>query len=233
MVYRWRDIQSPISVVNQLNVEQLLWSVQCHHHVIKSNGHYLCIESNIYICWTCKYISDMCSPYTPLASIWSIAIVWRLIKIINQNCSVLYRVPQSYVVINTHIWTLIRSVPGSACILFIVAWFSYQGHFVCSCVAFAVFCLSSLGCFAFGSQYSAIDCLKDPSLKLLILQCLTRNASLWFLPCDAMRSTVSVIVILSVRLPVRPSVRLSHSCTVSTWFDLRSWFLHRMVAPSF
>ena len=50
-----------------------------------------------------------------------------------------------------------------------------------------------------------------------------------FLPCDAMRSTVLVIVILSVR----PSVRLSHSCTVSTWFELRSWFLHHMVAPSF
>jgi len=29
------------------------------------------------------------------------------------------------------------------------------------------------------------------------------------------------------------SVRLSHSCTVSTWFDLRSWFLHHIVAPSF
>jgi len=50
-----------------------------------------------------------------------------------------------------------------------------------------------------------------------------------FLPCDAMRCTVSVIVILSVR----PSVRLSHSWTVSTRFDLRSWFLHHMVAPSF
>ena len=38
------------------------------------------------------------------------------------------------------------------------------------------------------------------------------------LPCDAMRSTVLVIVILSVRL----SVCLSHSCTVSTWFNIRS-----------
>ena len=38
-----------------------------------------------------------------------------------------------------------------------------------------------------------------------------------FLPCDAV-CTVSVIVILSVR----PSVCLSHSWTVSTWFDLRS-----------
>ena len=46
----------------------------------------------------------------------------------------------------------------------------------------------------------------------------------WFLPCDAMHCTVFVIVILSVC----PSVRLSHSCTVSTWFDLRSWFLHHM-----
>ena len=39
-----------------------------------------------------------------------------------------------------------------------------------------------------------------------------------FLPCNAERRTVFVIVILSVR----PSVCLSHSCTVSTWFDLRS-----------
>ena len=29
------------------------------------------------------------------------------------------------------------------------------------------------------------------------------------------------------------SVCLSHSWTVSTWFDLRSWFLHHMVASSF
>ena len=50
-----------------------------------------------------------------------------------------------------------------------------------------------------------------------------------FLPCDALRCTVFVIVILSVC----PSVCLSHSCTVSTWFDLRSSFLHHMVAPSF
>jgi len=34
----------------------------------------------------------------------------------------------------------------------------------------------------------------------------------------------------SVSLSVRPP---SHSWTVSTWFDLRSWFLHHMVAPSF
>jgi len=34
--------------------------------------------------------------------------------------------------------------------------------------------------------------------------------------------TVSVIVILSVCPSVRPSVCLSHSWTVSTWFDLRS-----------
>ena len=37
----------------------------------------------------------------------------------------------------------------------------------------------------------------------------------------------------SVRLSVRLSVCLSHSWTVSTWFDLRSWFLHHRVAPSF
>jgi len=37
---------------------------------------------------------------------------------------------------------------------------------------------------------------------------------------------------LSYRNSVRPSVRLSHSCTVSKWFNLRSWFLHHMVAPS-
>ena len=49
-----------------------------------------------------------------------------------------------------------------------------------------------------------------------------------FLPCDAV-CTVSVIVILSVRL----SVCLSHSWTVSTWFDLQSWFLHHRVDPSF
>jgi len=36
---------------------------------------------------------------------------------------------------------------------------------------------------------------------------------------------------LSYRNSVRPSVRLSHSWTVSTWFDLRSWFLRHMVAP--
>ena len=39
----------------------------------------------------------------------------------------------------------------------------------------------------------------------------------WFLPRDDMRCAVLVIVILSVR----PSVRLSHSWTVSTCFDLR------------
>jgi len=54
---------------------------------------------------------------------------------------------------------------------------------------------------------------------------------LTFLPCDALRCTVLVIVILSVSLSVRPSV--CHSWTVSTWFDLRSWFFHHMVAPSF
>jgi len=37
----------------------------------------------------------------------------------------------------------------------------------------------------------------------------------------------------SVRPSVRPSVCLSHSWTVSTWFDLRSWFLYHRVAPSF
>ena len=42
-----------------------------------------------------------------------------------------------------------------------------------------------------------------------------------FLPCDAV-CTVSVIVILSVRPSVCLSVCLSHSWTVSTWFDLRS-----------
>jgi len=44
------------------------------------------------------------------------------------------------------------------------------------------------------------------------------------LTCDAMRCTILVIVILcpSVYLSVCPSVRLSHSCTVSTRFDLRS-----------
>ena len=40
-------------------------------------------------------------------------------------------------------------------------------------------------------------------------------------------------ICLSVCLSVRLSVCLSHSWTVSTWFDLRSWFLHHMVAPSF
>jgi len=52
------------------------------------------------------------------------------------------------------------------------------------------------------------------------------------LPCDAV-CTVSVIVILSVCPSVCLSVSLSHSWTVSTWFDLRSWFLHHRVAPSF
>ena len=46
------------------------------------------------------------------------------------------------------------------------------------------------------------------------------NYDMVLLPCDAMRSTVLVIVILSVRLSVSLSVRLSHSWTVSTWFDL-------------
>ena len=35
---------------------------------------------------------------------------------------------------------------------------------------------------------------------------------------------------LSHRNSVRPSIRPSHSWTVSTWFDLWSWFLHHMVA---
>jgi len=43
---------------------------------------------------------------------------------------------------------------------------------------------------------------------------------LQFLPCDAMHG-------LSYRNSVCLSVR------PSTWFDLRSWFLHHMVAPSF
>ena len=66
-----------------------------------------------------------------------------------------------------------------------------------------------------------------------------RHSSWWtvqdraFLPFDALRCTVFVIVILSVCPSVCPSVCLSHSWTVSTWLDLRSWFLHRMVAPSF
>ena len=50
---------------------------------------------------------------------------------------------------------------------------------------------------------------------------ISRPAASPFLPCDAV-CTVSVIVILSVRLSVRLSVCLSHSWTVSTWFDLRS-----------
>ena len=37
---------------------------------------------------------------------------------------------------------------------------------------------------------------------------------------------------LSHRNSVCLSVTLVH-CTVSTWFDLRSWFRHNMVAPSF
>jgi len=37
----------------------------------------------------------------------------------------------------------------------------------------------------------------------------------------------------SVCLSVRPSVRPSVTLVRSTWFHLRSWFLHRMVAPSF
>ena len=48
------------------------------------------------------------------------------------------------------------------------------------------------------------------------------SGNLIFLPCDAMRCTVFGIVILSVCPSVCQSVRLSHSCTVSTWFDLRS-----------
>ena len=38
---------------------------------------------------------------------------------------------------------------------------------------------------------------------------------------------------LSYRNCVLLSVRLSHSWSVSTWFELRSWFLHHMVAPWF
>ena len=57
-------------------------------------------------------------------------------------------------------------------------------------------------------------------------------SSFVFLPCDAV-CTVSVIVILSVRPSIHLSVCLSHSWPVSTRFDLRSWFLHHRVAPSF
>ena len=48
--------------------------------------------------------------------------------------------------------------------------------------------------------------------------CMFIFAKFLSLPCDAMHCTILVIVIL----PVRLSVCLSHSCTVSTWFDLRS-----------
>jgi len=68
-------------------------------------------------------------------------------------------------------------------------------------------------------------------LRLFVQQPLTPTH--WFLPCDAMRCTVSVLVILSVCPSVCLSVCLSHSWTVSTWFYLRSRFLHHMVAPSF
>jgi len=57
-----------------------------------------------------------------------------------------------------------------------------------------------------------------------LLCCCDKTKMTQFLPCDAMCCTVLVSVILSVCL--------SHSCTVSTWFDLGSWFLHHMVAPS-
>ena len=48
--------------------------------------------------------------------------------------------------------------------------------------------------------------------------CIVYTGSAQFLPCDALCCTVFVIVILFVCL----SIRLSHSWTVSTWFDLRS-----------
>jgi len=47
------------------------------------------------------------------------------------------------------------------------------------------------------------------------------------------RITYTVLVSVIVILSVRPSVCHTHSWTVSTRFDLRSWFLHHMVAPSF
>jgi len=58
-----------------------------------------------------------------------------------------------------------------------------------------------------------------PSSHLPYLEIkLTFECTAWFLPCDAMRCTVFVIVTLSVCLSVRPSVCLSHS----TWFDLHT-----------
>jgi len=45
-----------------------------------------------------------------------------------------------------------------------------------------------------------------------------------FLPRNAMHSAVSVIVNMCVCLSVRPSVRLSLTWTVPTWFDLRYHF---------
>jgi len=81
----------------------------------------------------------------------------------------------------------------------------------------------------FPCWYRDFDCFRLQPKQSFFDHDSVIDPTLSFLPCDAMRCTVSVIVILSVRL----SFRLSHSCTVSTWFDLRSWFLRHMVAPSF
>ena len=63
--------------------------------------------------------------------------------------------------------------------------------------------------------------VKTYPMKQFSTNLLSKVNYIQFLPCDAV-CTVSVIVILSVRPSVCLSVCLSHSWTVSTWFDLRS-----------
>jgi len=52
-------------------------------------------------------------------------------------------------------------------------------------------------------------------------------------PAESWAPRVRAHEFYSAKRSVILSVCLSHSWTVSTWFDLRSWFLHHMVAPLF
>ena len=82
-------------------------------------------------------------------------------------------------------------------------------------------------CYTVGTSFDVYnikwDVMRDqPSLRLFLmhlstmLSIFTVRRSAWHGLCG--RNSVRP----SVRLSVRPSVCLSHSCTVSTWFNLRS-----------
>jgi len=90
-------------------------------------------------------------------------------------------------------------------------------------------CSQSAGCWCTADARTwlwTLSCL--PSRLMVSLKCfITVRCSALHGLCD--HNSVRP----SVRLSVCPSVHLSHSWTVSTWIDLRLWFLHHMVAPSF